>query len=234
MKLRPLCSLAVIFVGMTFLTGCTSAEPAPRPTPDAVKPTTEPAPAPEPSIEPDRTVRITIGSDDLIVDSADSVSRFPYDGTPTAAIAALTEAFGHEPSSKYSGEETCWYQMTTLDYGDVQIDFKLQDPDTTDMWFVSAKTNDGDDAIVVESPSGSVIGGSYAALISANPDAIKQESEYEGVKYQMALDEQSVDHPVDPANTYEGENYDANGTVVSATDDVITNIIARWSVYGDC
>jgi hypothetical protein len=249
MRTRPLLGIVAIATSIFILTGCTSGSPEPTPKPTISKtatPTPKPSatstPTPTPTkapVTPPKPVvyntTIIIGADSLIVEKGQNVQKFSYDEAPASAIAAVTNTTGIEPESTYSGEDDyCWYQMTTINWGELRLNFSKQDAATSEYWNVATNNDDGDPLVSVMSPRGYKPGDLMSVVISNHPEILHESSEYEGTSYEIALDEQSLLYPTTPDGAYDGKQYDASGTILSGTNDVIGSVSARQGLYGDC
>jgi len=240
MKNKRSISVALI-LPLLMLAGCAS-ETAPAPAPKPTK-TIEPAPtlppAPEPSVD-----TVIVGATELTVLDTDDeiVGSLPYHASPQEFIDLLAPIFGEDYKTEYSGEETCWYQMTTISWDEFKFSFSQQDLTTTKGVYVTLSAEEVSDAgVTVQSPNGAVVGGNYSQVLNVTEEKFTRHYEYEGVSYDNLVDEVSKETP----SVYEIWNEETQkaetkteiyyeGVIVSAKNGVVTNIWSPWYLDYDC
>ena len=219
------------------LAGCTAGakisppKDTPKPTPSVEVPVT-PTPKPTQPIAIDENTTIVLGAQELRIlkNGQETTQSLSYDSTPQEVMDTLTPIFGEEPTNTFSQEdEICWWRMSTISWGELNFSFPEQDLNYKEgLVFVSNSTKD-DNKVIVQSPNGGVVGGSYAELRKITPEKLTQHYEYEGISYNFLMDEHLGNFP-----ETEEDLYNLEGSMVYAENDVITTLSAPGYLYGDC
>jgi hypothetical protein len=246
MKTKKFITLSVIAATSIALVGCvpqppptanpsspSSATPTPSASSTSPSPSVTPTPSatPPPTIEPEiipdlNNSKIVIGSDTLFIKSLDGdiIDRFPFDSNPRDAITSITDLYDREATTEYSGEETCWYQMSTYDWGNFKLSFQTENIDNSEWFIVTSEVDSEQKNPLVETLHGAVAGESYSAYVAnvaGNPRL-----DYD--QYHSVLDEQTDDYVYNP------EEMNAYGAIVHAVDDTITTIAAPLFLNSEC
>lgn len=243
MKKIQAVALPILAVLMLSMSACTAPQPVsptptvspsptstPSSTPSAVVPPTASATpeATEPAVEP---VSIVVQADSLLIRSNGEEQEYPYEGTSNAskAIEAVTAAYGFAGEDDYSGDQKCWYQMTTYSWPGLDIAFSGQDSTGAQSFLVHV--SEASETVEVSTPHGAHVGDlwePYLAELNPAPELILS-GEYEGVEYARTLDTPTTN----PAYQVEGQPI-GSGVIVLAEDGVISYISAPDYINGDC
>ena len=139
----------------------------------------------------------------------------------------MNNLYGKDAIVEYSGDDTCWYQMNTYKWDNMEISFQTdtKDPLNSDHFIAHSTEVNENYERVVQAPNGAQISFSFSEYRAKNPELpVSQSYEYEGKKYETMLGEMSSLYPAE----------DMNGVMVSATNDRISNLYAPGSLIGDC
>jgi hypothetical protein len=268
MKKRTV-QVAILVMSVSLLAGCTSSAPVEKPTRStpsssqsakpvpsqapttgAATPSAEPStgpsaqPAPAPTPAPVKTTVVEIGADELRIEdlSGNVKNAFPYKGSsPSEAITTLTSLYGKEPTKRYTGDQTCDYQMNVYTWDNLTMRFQAesQNPNDADYFIINTNSANQNYERVVQAPNGAQIGQSLDKLHKAFPElAYSAGDEYEGVTYSAMIGEPSK-LGTETAGDYDVANITpagANtlGVVVYANNDKIQSILAPAGLIGDC
>lgn len=203
-------------------------DPTPVPVPSTVPPTTSATPeAPEPVAEP---ASVVIQADSLLVRNNGEEQEYTYAGANASeAIEAVTSAYGFAGEEDYSGDQKCWYQMTTFSWPGLDIAFPGQDAAASQSFLVHAP--EISEGVEVSTPHGAHVGDLWEPyLAELNPDPkVIWSGEYEGVEYARTLDTPTT------LPAYQSEEFPTtSGAIVLAENGVISYLSAPDDVYGDC
>jgi hypothetical protein len=204
--------------------------PTPSSTPSASV-TTKPVVPVQPTIAP---ATVVVGADNLIIKYNGTTQKFPYTQSPANVIAALNKTFGTTPAAVFkAGDNYCVADTTTVNYGDAEILYNYKTLAEAKNWSVFSTKNDRQ-GVTVTAPTGESVGDLFSKVAAKLPKAQRIDTTYKGVQYGYLVDEQSTVHPTTPENLYNGEQNDANGTVIAAANGVITDISAPAYLHQDC
>jgi hypothetical protein len=238
-KVKILATISVALITV-MLSGCTAERPAPTVTikpskPSATatpQPTSTPMPTPTVNPEEPEVTTVVIGAQELRImnDTGEIVETLPYTLSPQQMQKELTEIFGQEPKNEFSGEENvCWYNMTTISWGDFSFTYPGQDNQNGKIYNAIVTGETSNEEVKIESPSGAVIGGDYLITLKNTPAILTQSSSYEGTTYSSLIDEHVGNFP-----NNEEELGNLAGVGVIAENDVVTAITAPYYIYADC
>jgi len=227
-----------------------TATPTPTPTstpsPSASptqKPTTKPAPAPVPAPAPEpapiKTTVVEIGADELRFENlgGKTLQSFNYEDTPVKAIAALTDLYGFEPKTEYTGNQVCYGELNIYKWDNMRISFytSTQDPNQTESFFAGTSEPNQNYERVIQAPNGVQVGFSYWDYVNKNPNLLHEESKAEYPYGSGKIQEwaQAMAEPT-AKPLPEGNDMNASGSIYSAENGTVKSIGAPQYLYGDC
>lgn len=241
MKKIQAVALPILAVLMLSMSACTAPQPVnptptvspsstntPAPVPSAAPPTSSTTPeAPEPVAE---SASVVIQADSLLVRNNGEAQEYTYAGANASeAIEAVTAAYGFAGEEDYSGDQKCWYQMTTFSWPGLDIAFPGQDADASQSFLVHAP--EVSEGVEVSTLHGAHVGDlwePYLAELNPAPELIWSGG-YEGVEYARTLDDPTT------LSAYHVEGQPTtSGATVLAENGVISYLSAPDDVYGDC
>ena len=225
---------------MLGLTACGSPVSAPEPSG-----TREPAPVPSETQEPveePTEVTLTINADYLTISFEDGeTTDYPYLDSPVEVIDVLNDIYGIEPQSAYSGEQSCYGNITSLTWVDFSVNFDGTDAKAATDFQVASSNRVGDIEktptvipdtsiyiIDAQSTHGAAIGSPVDEFRAIVPEAPYQSYDYEGINYEYLMDGESSSAPFEPE---EGNYY---GVLVFAEDGAVTGVVAPTYFVDNC
>lgn len=242
MKKIQAVALPILAVLMLSMSACTAPQPVnptptvspsptsiPSSTPSVAPPTASATPvAPEPVVEP---ASVVVQADSLLIRSNGGEEEFLYEGLANAskAVEAVTVAYGFAGEEDYSGDQKCWYQMTTYSWPGLDIAFPGQDSMAAQSFLVHVPETS--ETVEVSTPHEAHVGDlwePYLAELNPAPELILS-GEYGGVEYARTLDTPTAN----PAYHFEGHPI-TSGVIVLAENGVISYISAPDDINGDC
>lgn len=264
MNRKAVFSTIVLTLSVAMLTGCTAntpeptptktssskpaptktATPTPTPTPTStpspsVPPTQQPAPVPAPEPAPIKTTVVEIGADELRFENlgGKTLQSFSYEDTPVKAIAALTDLYGFEPKTEYTGNQVCYGELNIYKWDNMRISFytSTQDPNQTDSFSAGTSEPNQNYERVIQAPNGVQVGFSYWDYVNKNPSLLHEESKAE-YPYGSGKIQEWAKAIAEPTAKLLPDMNDRNasGSIYSGENGVVDSIGAPQYLYGDC
>lgn len=210
-----------------------SASPSATTSPEAVA-TPSTAPVPEKMVADS----VTLMPDSVKIVDNGVEQEFLYVDAPQDVITSLNNVFGEEATYNFTGEaQPCNYNVSEYIWGNTKLRFPGQDTSTTEGFWVSTSSKDGEGlGVDVKTRSGIRLGDSVeSARAAAGQDALYEPSEVDA-KYGLLLDGQSESNPVSTTTNEEGYTYEVtpNGTLVGFEDNAAWLLLSPQYFYADC
>jgi len=249
--------IAATVLSVTLLAGC-SGETTPSletpkpsktstasPTP-TVKPVPDTSPTPStPSTPPSSSVpetpevkpvdlpvgTVRVGSDRLSFLATDGKVKksFTYTESPANAINYLNDVYKVQPTSKYSGELTCYGNLTSLTWESFTLTYSGTEPTKSNEYTVSFSNvaTDGDPKVTTY--GGTTTANSLSSVKAKLPNAPVQSYDNEGKNLEWLLEEQAASQKLIPS-----EDETAYGVIVHAENDKIVSVTSPISLIDMC
>lgn len=195
-----------------------SAPPTTTPTTTPASSSPTPVPAPDPAVPP----TLVLGGESAALTAADgTLGDYPYGGPADVLLASLTAVLGAPETVVHQGEK-CVTDSVENVWGGLRVAYDGMDPVATPLVRFSVQGDVGG-GLVVESPHGARVGGSWPEFAASIPDAPMTTGEYEGATWVDVID-----------GGYSAWGATA-GTLVNTDDSVtITSITAPNDLGHDC